>query len=157
MSGNRRKVAPQKNANDDDGAYQPSKAFLKYLTLVQACQATAGDPEFSKTNAEREEITREIARRKSNTVSEIFEKTYVWRMESFDPEQVRDICYDDMFPLSVYYDLKRLSKFDGAPSHADEQYEQHLRSEAPEVEDAEENQGLSDLISQFHLKSLKIH
>ena len=65
--------------------YKPSKAFLKYLTLVQACQASADDAEFSRTKAEREEITREIARRQSDTVSEIFEKIYVWRMESVLP------------------------------------------------------------------------
>ncbi|PQA87180.1 hypothetical protein [Hyphococcus luteus] len=153
----RKSSRPRGRERRKPGAYKPSKEFLKYLTLVQACQTAADEVEFAKTNAEREKITREIARRHSNTVSEIFEKIYVWRMESFDPDEAGEICYDDMFPLSVYYDLKRLSNFEGAPADADAQYEDHLRSDREDAE-AETEGGLEEIYAHLFPKgSFKLH
>ena len=146
-------MTDKKNKSD----FKPSKAFLKYLTLVQACQAASKGVEFAKCNAEREKITLQIARRRSNSISDIFEKMYVWRMEIFDPEEEDQICYDDMFPLSVYYDLKRLANFDGASPVADKNQEKRLRAAAKK--DAREKVGdLEDVLRRFPTpRSVKFH
>ena len=108
--------------------FQPTKTFLKYLTLVQAAQVGTEDDNFDSINAERQKITQQLAARRARNISEVFEKIFVWRMESFDPGETGLVLYDDMFPLSVYFDLKRFTKFKGAPRDVDRMFENRLRN-----------------------------
>lgn len=131
MGNKSRNIPPEESVNAALD-YKPSKDFLRYLTLVQACQAAVSDNERARIHVEREQITLEIARRRSSSISDIFEKIYVWRMEVFDPSEAEQLCYDDMFPLSVYFDLKALSNFDAASSEADSLQEKALRNTRPQ-------------------------
>lgn len=128
-------MAEKPEAAGADGAigepvFRPSADFVKYLTLVQACQAAAGEREFALANAEREKVTQKIARRRARSLNEVFEKLYIWRMEIFDPGEAGQVCYDDIFALSAYLDLKKIVKFSGASQAADAFYERHLKSPA---------------------------
>ncbi|MEM8935775.1 MAG: hypothetical protein AAGC77_05150 [Pseudomonadota bacterium] len=135
--------------------FKPSKAFLKYLTLVQSVQAASSASERATCNAEREKVTLQIARRRSKSIGDIFEKMYVWRMEIYDPEGEGEMCYDDMFPLSVYFDLKALANFDGASPSADKRQEKRLRSSEKDAP-SDENGDLQEVLLQFP-HSVKIH
>jgi hypothetical protein len=138
-NGNRTLRAHDGSTRAPKRAYQPTRLFLKYLTLVQATQVASDDANVETVIAERDRVTEELARKRARNIGEVFEKIYVWRMESFDPGDTGFIYFDDIFPLSVYFDLKRLIKFDGAASEMDRLLEDHLRgaAEEPSMEDEE--------------------
>ena len=116
--------------------YQQTKSFLKYLTLVQASLSMRDETAAGSIRAERDRVTEELARKRARNIGEVFEKIYVWRMESFDPGDTGFIYFDDMFPLSVYFDLQRLIRFDGAAEELDRLLEGRLRGaiEEPAME-----------------------
>jgi hypothetical protein len=131
-NGNKIQRPPDRRTKTTKPSYQPTKSFLKYLTLVQASLSMRDDTCAGSIKTERDRVTGELARKRARTMGEVFEKIYVWRMESFDPGDTGSIYYDDMFPLSVYFDLKRMISFDGAAAEMDCGMEDRLRGVADE-------------------------
>lgn len=119
--------SPLTDANKGE-EYKPSKEFLQYLILAQTAQVECHENKWSAVNEHRDEITKTIARRPARNLCDIFEKLYIWRMESFDPSDDDFIYFDDLFPLSAYYDVKRLINFDCASPDMDDLYEEMLRT-----------------------------
>ncbi len=110
-----------------NGKYQPTAEFLQYLILAQTAQSECHETKWRKVNEQRDEVTKIIARRQARNLGDIFEKLHIWRMESFDPSDEDFIYFDDLFPLSAYYDLKKLVGIDELSTDMDDFYEDLLR------------------------------
>lgn len=88
-----------------------SQSFEKYIKLANAASAMAttyhrDESEWINMNSLREDAAMAIARSHGQSLSAIFEKLYIWRMECFEPSDNGYIYYNDLFPLSAYFDLK---------------------------------------------------
>jgi len=118
----------KRSASNTGSAFQPSKLFIDYLILVQASQRASEGEDWEKINTRREKVTKKLATREIQSINGLFEKIYVWRMESFDPSPYGYVYFDDLFPFSLYCDLKRMVGIKGSLSSYDSMFEQTIRS-----------------------------
>lgn len=109
------------------GPFQPSEAFTRYLMLVQSIQNESESNFLDDLIAQREVVTKEIIARKSYSLSEVYEKLYIWRAECFEPMEGGEICFEDQFPLSAFYDLRSFIAHDGFSTALEKDLENRLR------------------------------
>ena len=112
--------------------YKPSVPFSKYCQLLCSLRFENSAVKCRILNLRRSELAEDVAAHPADNLGQILEKLYVWRMEFFglnesDPDESdRDdpLCYDEIFPLSAYLELKRLIPDFKAPEiFADQNHE----------------------------------
>lgn len=93
--------------------FSASASFRRYMVLMNRAHCTtrgeARTDEFlDQLGRECEEAAFAIAVTKGQCIDRVLEKLYIWRTERFGSTPSTELSYDDLFPLSAYFDLKTL-------------------------------------------------
>lgn len=90
-----------------------SGKFQTYLELSRLAAAlnreqAIPEEEWRAAVSERDRIAEAIARRRAVNLDEVFEKLFIWRVECLERDTGEILDFNDLFPLSAYFDLKTM-------------------------------------------------